>query len=1013
MFCKFFGGIAMAERKKILLVDDNLINLQILDRILSDSYDTIFATNGALALETVAKTGDEIGVILLDIIMPEMDGYEFLKRFAEMPQSKTIPVIVTSQLDNDESEVKALTLGAYDFLAKPYRANIIKQRIKNVLNLKETATFAYKAERDALTGLYNRDAFFRHVRRAINAAPEKHYTLVTFDVERFKLINDIFGVDEGDKLLKFLGDAVKNNVPEGALCTRLVGDNFVIMLVSDEELKFCDADFEPMEQLLKDYPLNINISVKFGVYYVRRPNAAVSVMCDHAKLACESIKGKYDVRFAFYDDSMRGAILLEQEISNDMWRALHEEQFEVYFQPKCDLDTGYIAGAEALVRWKHPEKGFLSPAQFIPIFEKNGFITDLDIYVWDKVCASIREWADSGLPTIPVSVNISRVDIYNPNLVDILVKTVKKYNVPVDSLHLEITETAYTENPKQIVEVVDKLHKLGFSIEMDDFGTGYSSLNMLNELPLDVIKLDMRFLQSENGEDRKSNIINFLVSLAKWLGLSVVAEGVETLEQVLFLRSMSCNLGQGYYFAKPLAKSDFEQMLRDDKNHAAKKKNVTVELVRVEDIWNPLSQFSVIFNCYVGALGIFEAVGDRLSLIRANDHFFEVVNSPRERLYNNEYNLLNSVHPDDRASVAADIKMVSGDYAEVTNYSRWFMGKSDREQRWLHIKCKTLRNEDGRSLLLASIDDITDRKVMERALIDSRNEMENQREFFARIFQMAPCGMAQFDEDGKITIANNAMVRMLGFDSVQEFDSAERYFWNFVTPECREQITQKLPDIVNSGSFGSLEFGVYTNSSKQMWVKCSIQAGRYNGRATYQCAVTDITEIKNVESDLRETAQRDSLTGLLNRKAFEENVSAILEQEDYDICAFMMFDMDNFEQINTDGGHIAGDEALCTAADIIRNNMRSGDLVSRLSADEFAVFINYSASERVAVERSRSIYHSIAEQLKKVLGLTLSAGVSMAPKHGRSFNELYASADMALYMAKSDGGSAVRILGVK
>lgn len=1006
----------MAERKKILLVDDNLINLQILDRILSDSYDTVFATDGAQALEVVAKPENKISVILLDILMPKMDGYEFLERFSAMPQAKSIPVIVTSQQDNDESEVKALALGAYDFLAKPYRATIIKQRIANILKLKETASFVNTAESDALTGLYNRDAFFRHARNAINASPDKKFILLTLDIERFKLINDIFGVDEGDKLLKYIADIMKANCPKDALCARLGGDVFVMMITDDGSgRKFCDADFEPLEKTLNDYPLNINIAVKFGVYYVHRPNAAISVMCDHAKLACESIKGKYDVKFALYDDSMRSAILLEQEISNDMWRALHEEQFEVYFQPKYDLDSGYIAGAEALVRWRHPQKGFMSPAQFIPLFEKNGFITDLDMYVWEKVCAAIKGWTDAGVPIVPISVNVSRVDIYNPNLAEILMKTVEKYGVSTEYLHLEITETAYTENPQQIIDTIAKLHDLGFSIEMDDFGTGYSSLNMLNELPLDVLKLDMRFLQGENGEDKKSNIINFLVSLAKWLGLSVVAEGVETLEQVLFLRSMSCNLGQGYYFAKPLAKSDFENMLRENKSRASGEKNITVELVRVEDIWNPLSQFSVIFNCYVGALGIFEAVGDKLSLIRANDHFFEVIPSPRERLYNNGYNVLDSIHPEDREMLLADIKKVSGDYAEVTNYSRWFVGGLERDMRWLHIKCKTLRSEDGRSLLLASIDDFTERKVMEKKLIDSRNEMESQREFFARIFQMAPCSMAQFDDEGRIVIANNAMVRMLGFDSIQEFKSADRYFWNFVTPECREQIMQKLPSIINSGSgsFDSLEFGIVTNSAKQMWVKCSIQAGKYNDSMLYQCAVTDITEIKNNEHALRETAQRDSLTGLLNQKAFEESVSSILAECGDSVCAFMMLDIDKFEQINAIGGRIAGDEALCVAADIIKNCLRSGDIIARLSADEFAVFINYSASEKVAIDRSRMIYNSIAEQLKGRLGVTLSAGVSMAPNHGRSFNELYASADMALYRAKSDGGSAVRILGVR
>ncbi|MEG1799761.1 MAG: EAL domain-containing protein, partial [Synergistaceae bacterium] len=210
------------------------------------------------------------------------------------------------------------------------------------------------------------------------------------------------------------------------------------------------------------------------------------------------------------------------------------------FQPKYNLKTEQLAGAEALVRWMHPKRGIMAPAQFIPLFEKNGFITDLDLYIWEECCKKMRDWIDAGHLPIAVSVNVSRTDVYNPNLPELLVSLIRKYKLSPRNLHLEITETAYTENPEQLIEVVSRLKSLGFVIEMDDFGTGYSSLNMLSELPIDVLKLDIKFIQSEEKKGHSKSILSFIISLAKWLNLSVIAEGVETKAQVELLQSLNC-----------------------------------------------------------------------------------------------------------------------------------------------------------------------------------------------------------------------------------------------------------------------------------------------------------------------------------------------------------------------------------------------------------------------------------------------------------------------------------------
>ena len=308
-----------------------------------------------------------------------------------------------------------------------------------------------------------------------------------------------------------------------------------------------------------------NIVMKWGIYRVEDRDVPVEQMCDRALLAARSIKGQYKKFFAYYDNVLRSKLLREQQIVDSMERALADEQFEIYLQPKYKIEDGGMVGAEALVRWNHPEWGLQSPAVFVPLFERNGFITRLDQYVWDKACAVLRDWDERGLPSLPISVNVSRADIYNVDLIDILKELMQKYRLQPSSLHLEITESAYTENPQQIIDTVSRLREMGFIIEMDDFGSGYSSLHMLHQMPVDVLKLDMKFIQSEPATPVNQEIMRFIVSLAHLMKLGVVAEGVETAEQLERLRKIGCECAQGYYFAEPMPVKAFELLMKENK----------------------------------------------------------------------------------------------------------------------------------------------------------------------------------------------------------------------------------------------------------------------------------------------------------------------------------------------------------------------------------------------------------------------------------------------------------------
>ena len=549
----------MVTQKKILVVEDNELNRAMLVEILSDQYTTLEAENGKEALEILRKTRDDISVILLDVVMPVMDGYAFLDVVRQDPRLSLIPVIVMTQNNSEDVEVSALSHGATDFVPKPYRPQVILHRIASILHLQETAAMVNQLRYDRLTRLYSKEFFFRKAQEVLVRNPDKEYNIVCSNIVNFKLYNDTFGIPAGDRLLKNFAAAIEEFQGEGVVAGRYGGDRFVILQERGREI----AQRSIFERSMRaDRPDDLrNVDIKWGIYEITDRYLPMEYMCDRAMLAADSIKGQYNQIIAIYDDALRKKLLREQNITSSMEAALENNQFTVYFQPKYRASDSRLCGAEALVRWIHPEWGFMSPGEFIPLFEKNGFISKLDQFVWERTCAQIREWQDKGYPPLPVSVNVSRADVFQSDLAESLSNLTKKYGIDPKLLHLEITESAYTENSKQIISMVDQLRARGFIIEMDDFGSGYSSLNMLSQLKLDVLKLDMKFVQSETSQGTDRGVLRLVVEMAHRMNLSVVAEGVETQQQLSRLQEIGCDYVQGYLFSKPIPAADYDTML--------------------------------------------------------------------------------------------------------------------------------------------------------------------------------------------------------------------------------------------------------------------------------------------------------------------------------------------------------------------------------------------------------------------------------------------------------------------
>lgn len=568
-----------SSQKKLLIVDDSAVNRSILNGILGKEYLTVQAENGKDALKKLEENKDII-LVLLDLGMPVMNGYEFLEAMSKIPAYIGIPVIVTTANDSAEDEIKSLGNGASDFITKPYNPEIVRRRVASIIRLRETSNMLSILEFDQLTGVYSKEAFYQHAAWKIQDNPTGHFSILCCDVKDFKLINEMYSIETGDKILHLIADSLRYYKGDEMLCGRIGADVFAVL--RDDTKKIVESELEPFYADFSVKSPVESVSIKFGFYGNVDRSIPVSRMCSRALLALEQIKQNPTERIAYYIDWEK-----KQQVLNDFETAVKEKQFKMYLQPKYDIQNDCIGGAEALVRWIHPERGLIPPNDFIPLFEEKGYITQLDFYMWEAACQQLQSWMSEGKELFPISVNMSRLDINTPDLVKKIVKMVNQYAIPREMLHFEVLERAYAENPEKLIKICSDLQESGFKIEMDDFGSGNSSLNMLSILPIDYLKLDMKFLQTESTSDKKS-ILSAIVSLSKWLGLDAIAEGVERSDQLERLKGMGCRYVQGYYFSKPLPIIDFDEFV---KNHPAM--NEKIEPVPVEEM--ELSHYKILF----------------------------------------------------------------------------------------------------------------------------------------------------------------------------------------------------------------------------------------------------------------------------------------------------------------------------------------------------------------------------------------------------------------------------------
>ncbi|MDD3186676.1 MAG: EAL domain-containing protein [Anaerostipes sp.] len=552
----------MNQRQTILIVEDEKINRKIITKVLGEEYDLLEAENGIHGFNALERYDQKISAILLDLTMPIMDGYEFLKRIGTSKWNK-IPIIVMTGDANPETEKEVLDLGAWDFVPKPYNTQILKSRLVSAISKSKVDVYKqihHMSEHDPLTGLHNRQKMFANTGKMITDYPEQEFVFLKADLDHFSLYNTTFGEEDGNDLLVHYADLIREfcDVYELHAYGRISADIFCACIPWDGDEKRLRNQVEELNRRVDAYKADYVLEISVGVCVVEK-GMKVEDLYHRASFGAKKCKNRFGVHLGTYSKEE-----IEQEaeniaIVNDMQKALDEEQFVVYIQPKFNLLNDKVCGGEALVRWKHPVKGLISPGRFIPVFEQNGFISKVDFYVWEHTCKRIHEWVEAGYQPDPISVNVSRVSLYNPHLDKVLIELIERYDLSPELLELEITESAYMTSPGLMNGVVKKLHQAGFTILIDDFGSEYSSLNTLKNMDIDVLKIDMKFIPKEDDVEKGEIIIASMIKMAKWLGVTVICEGVETRRERDFLEGAGCDIIQGFFYAKPMPKDEYEK----------------------------------------------------------------------------------------------------------------------------------------------------------------------------------------------------------------------------------------------------------------------------------------------------------------------------------------------------------------------------------------------------------------------------------------------------------------------
>lgn len=599
-------------------------------------------------------------------------------------------------------------------------------------------------EIDPLTGLYFGHTFFAKSDEYIKEIGPDTHCMISIDIEHFRLFNKFYKREQGDILLKDIADCLNNiRKKHSGVTGYLSGDNFGALIPYEQNL--IDEMRKSITEIVRKWNRTVGFLPAFGVYPIVDTTVPAATMYDLATIAMSQVLGNYTNRISIYSSLMNEKVEEEILFLSEIQDGLDKEEFTFFIQPQCDISTGKIVGGESLVRWKHGLKGYIPPGMFIPVLEKNGFIATLDCYLWDKVCQWLRSWIDRGYHPVPISINISRIDIFSMDVPAYLKELLEKYDLPAKLLKVEITESAYAESNDKIFRTVKQLRDANFLVMMDDFGSGYSSLNMLKSVAVDVLKLDMRFLDIKDQEEEKGiSIIESVVNMARQLHIPIVVEGVETQKQEAFLLKMGCRYTQGYYYYKPMSIEDFEKLASDERNldfdgiWCRQTESMHVREFLDSNLFNDTT-----VNNILGAAAFYDMYENNIEITRVNEHYFRLAGIPYKEEIDYNKKFWNHVRDDDRNVLFSAFAQAYENPAMGAQCYIHFL-RSDGTTLWVYIRLFFLREKDGHKIFYGSLTDMTslqeakNNKINLDIDIDELSDKQLRR--LERSFENLPCG---------------------------------------------------------------------------------------------------------------------------------------------------------------------------------------------------------------------------------------------------------------------------------
>ena len=655
------------------------------------------------------------------------------------------------------------------------------------------------------------ETFFKQAQEMIRTHEDGYYVFSFINVNNFTLIHEQYGAETSDMLLAHITTCLAACAEQvGGICGHIIADQFVMLY--PQSCKGQPVFKEFYDKAINPPCLQKKIGIRIGNYIAADRHEDINTIYYRARVAAESVRGSYEKKVAFYSDDLRGRLLHRQQIIFDMDDALAKEQFELWIQPQYNHATGALIGGEVLVRW-NKDGQYISPADFIEIFEQNGFIYPMDRYVWEHTCMLLQRWRAEGRAMLPLSVNVSRRDMQHADVIAYLCGLVEQYEIPIDLLRLEITETAFAGAQKEVLERVRELVRLGFTVEIDDFGSGYSSLNILKDVPAAILKLDMRFFESTENEERAGNIIESVVHMARWLNMGVIAEGVENEYQADFLVSIGCYDIQGYYYAKPMPVAEYEKRLDSERTEAARNDVKLVENFDNVEFWNPKSIDTLVFNSYVGGAYVFEYADGETDVLRVNDQYrsqFKGIipdGTPLGRC-----GVCNYLVPHERALFFETVKRAIRNRREE---SCEIKVSAEGKTEYLQLRMRAIAKADERYLLYAVITNNTQQRMAQQI----EQNLTKQMQAILQNIQDGVIAIVLHDKEHmEMLFINESFYNMYGYTQ-EQFRQEVHRISDVIYPDDREKVEKNIMEAMTQRKTSTYEYRCLKRDGSVFWVQ--------------------------------------------------------------------------------------------------------------------------------------------------------------------------------------------------